>query len=89
MKLEKCPKCGSTNIKQSSCKSPDGGYVGYCACQECYYTVKSTNDFDVIPDLYESPYKAKRAAMQLWNEIITISDPYELRGHIDLRGYIA
>ena len=69
MKLQKCPKCGSTNIKQSACKALDDGYVGYCTCQECYYSVKSNSDLDVIPELWESSYKAKKVAMSLWNDI--------------------
>lgn len=73
MKLSNCPKCGSTSIKQGACKVPDGGYVGYCTCQECWYTVKSNSDLDIIPELWESPYKAKRVAMLLWNNIAECS----------------
>ena len=68
MKLNKCPKCESANIKTSAVHTEDG-YVGYCTCQNCYLSVKSNSDLDVIPELWESRYKAIKVAKLLWNDI--------------------
>ena len=69
MKLNKCPKCGSINIGTAAICVPDGGYVGYCTCQDCMLCIKSNSDLDVIPELWESRYKAIKVAKLLWNDI--------------------
>ena len=68
MKLAKCPKCGSMNIKTAAIYTEDG-YVGYCTCQDCYLSVKSNSDLDVTPELWESRYKAIKVAKLMWNDI--------------------
>lgn len=69
MKLSKCPKCNSENIKTSALCVPDEGYVGYCTCQDCYFSVKSNNEFHRIPEMWSSRYEAIKVAKLLWNDI--------------------
>ncbi len=69
MKPHICPKCGSTNIKASAILVPDDGYVGYYQCQECFFCVKSNSDLYVIPEMWESRYKAIKVAKLLWDDI--------------------
>lgn len=72
MKLEKCPKCGSSKVKQSALYSADCGYVGYCTCVECHYSVKTTSDAadEFTIGWCESRYKAMKLAGELWNTYI-------------------
>ena len=68
MKLNRCPKCGSTNIGTAAIYTEDG-YVGYCTCQDCMLSIKSNSDLDRIPEMWESRYKAIKVAKLLWNDI--------------------
>lgn len=69
MKLHKCPKCGSTNIKQGAVCVPDEGWVGYCTCQDCYFGTRSNNEHHRIPEMWESRYKAIKVAKLMWNDV--------------------
>ena len=88
MKLRKCPKCNSNNIKQSALAVPDEGYVGYCTCQDCWFSVKSNSESHRVPEMWSSRYEAIKVAKLLWNDIadnwkdLTI----EQSGYIGSRG---
>lgn len=88
MKLNKCPKCGSVNIKTSAISIPDEGYVGYCTCQDCFYSVKSNSDRDRVPEMWSSRYEAIKVAKLLWNDIIENWNnlSIEQSGYIGSRG---
>lgn len=70
MKIHKCPKCNSENISTAAISVPDEGYVGYCTCQDCHFSVKSNSERDRIPEMWESRYKAIKVAKLLWNNIV-------------------
>ena len=65
-----CPKCNSENIKTSALCVPDEGYVGYCTCQDCYFSVKSNNEFHRIPEMWSSRYEAIKVAKLLASTVI-------------------
>ena len=70
MKIHKCPKCNSDDIGTSAIFVSDEGYVGYCTCNNCKYSVKSNSDRDRVPEMWESRYKAIKVAKLLWNDIV-------------------
>lgn len=69
MKIHNCPKCNSKNIKTAAVSVPDDGYVGYCTCQDCYFSVKSNSERHRIPEMWSSRYEAIKVAKLLWNDI--------------------
>ena len=67
-KFEKCPVCGSVNLKISTPKRALG-MIGDCQCRDCGFHVNTSNDMK-IPTTFSTEFHARKAVRLIWNAVV-------------------
>ena len=66
-KFNKCPHCGSKNIKVST-PARSLGFIGECKCRDCGFRVNTSNE-EKIPLKLCTKFHARKAIRLIWNSI--------------------